>query len=599
MVKRAEVRSEDKWAIEEMYASTDKLMKDYQYLVDHIQDLSKYKGKVLESSSNLLETLETDNQLSRLLDKVVIYAMLNFDTDSTNGESVQLKNKMIDLQTKLSVESSYLRPELLRGSWETIESYMEELPQLKKYKRSLSLVYRIKDHTLSEKEEKIISKLSNILNTGKDSSYALRNSDLTFGKVMDEKGKEIELTNTNYAKLIKSRDRELRKTVFKQLHNRYYEMRNTLASLYNSEVEKHVKLAELYHFDSARDMALFKNEIDIKIYDQLLEGIHETLPILYDYYKLKKEVLGLSELHLYDVYIDLIKLKEEKKYTFDEAKELVIDALGALGSEYQELVKKAFEEGWIDKYPNTGKRPGAYSWGCYDSKPYILTNFEGTYHDVSTLAHEIGHSIHSYLSIQNNSYQDYAYKIFVAEVASTTNELLFNDYMLKHSADKNEKLMILNQQMELFKATIYRQAMFAEAEKLFYEKVENGDSLTADTLESIYYDLVKLYFGSDVIIDEEIKSEWSKIPHFYMNFYVYQYATGLSAASKIATAILENKDNAKENYLKFLTLGGTLPAIEELKIAGVDMTKKETIMDALDYFQSLIKQFRILYNERN
>lgn len=599
MRKRVEVPKEEKWQLEDMYANVDDLMKDYQFLMEHKEDLSNYKGKVLDSATNLLETLKIDQHLSRMLDKVVIYANLQFDVDSTKEEFLQIKNKMIALQTKLMEETAYLRPELLKGNWDIIQQYMEELPELKPFERQLSLVYRMKDHTLSEAEETVIATLSSVLNTGKESAAMLRNNDMTFGTIQDETGKEVELTNISYAKLMRSKNRDIRRTTFEQYHNRYHEMRNTLAQLYHSEVEKHVKLAKLYHFKNAREMALFRNEIEESLYDQLLEGIQESFPILYDYYRLKKEVLGLDELHLYDLYTDLIETDTEVTYTFQEAKELIIDALGILGQDYQNLVKKAFEEGWIDQYPNEGKRPGAYSWGCYDSKPYILANFNGTYHDVSTLAHEIGHSIHSYLSIQNNTYQDYSYKIFVAEVASTTNELLFNQYMFHRSTSRNEKLMILNQQMELFKATIYRQAMFAEAEKQFHEIVENGETLTAEKLEESYYKLNKRYFGGDVVVDDAIKSEWSRIPHFYMNFYVYQYATGLSSASKIVQSILEKKEDAIPNYLKFLGLGGSMPAIEELKIAGVDITKKETILDALSYFQTLIQQFRLLYQERN
>ena len=317
--------------------------------------------------------------------------------------------------------------------------------------------------------------------------------------------------------------------------------------------------------------------------------------VIYKYYELKKEVLKLDEIHLYDIYTDLVSGSEEK-YSFEKGKELVIDALNVLGEDYVNVLNKAFDEKWIDKYPNKGKRGGAYSWGSYLSKPFVLLNYQDQLDDVSTLAHELGHSIHSYYSKENNPYHSYGYRIFVAEVASTVNEMLLYKHMLKNTNDKKEKLVILDNLMELFKGTIYRQTMFAEFERDIYAKVENGDIITYDLLCDHYYELNKKYFGENVVIDEEIKYEWERIPHFYMNFYVYQYATGLSAASAIVSDILDNKANAKENYLKFLTLGGSMYPIDELKVAGVDMTKPEVIEKAIKMFDEIIDEFKEVYN---
>ena len=319
------------------------------------------------------------------------------------------------------------------------------------------------------------------------------------------------------------------------------------------------------------------------------------MDVIYKYYDLKKEVLKLDELHLYDIYADLVSENEEN-YSFEEGKDLVINALNVLGEDYITNLKKAFSEKWIDKYPNIGKRGGAYSWGTYTSKPFVLLNYQNKLDDVSTLAHELGHSMHSYYSKKNNPYHCYNYRIFVAEVASTVNEMLLYKYMLKNSNNKQEKLVILDNLMELFKGTIYRQTMFAEFERDIYKKVEEGEIITYDLLCDYYYELNKKYFGNNVIIDEEIKYEWERIPHFYMNFYVYQYATGLSAASTIVTNILEEKENAKENYLKFLTLGGSMYPIDELKVAGVDMTKPEVIEKAIKMFEEIIDEFKEIYN---
>ena len=379
------------------------------------------------------------------------------------------------------------------------------------------------------------------------------------------------------------------------MYKGYSSVKNTIASTMYGAVNSNVVIANLKNYDSAIKASLYADNVTTDIYDNLIETVNNNLDTLFKYYSLRKDVLGLTELHLYDLYANLIE-SAEKKYTFEEAKDIVLNALKPLGENYVKDATKAFTERWVDVYPNETKRSGAYSGGCYDTYPYMLLNYQGRLNDVSTLAHELGHSMHSYYSRKNNSYQDADYKIFVAEVASTVNELLLCKYLLKESQDKEVKLSILNRLMELFKGTIYRQTMFAEFEKDMYQIVEQGNIFTWEDLSNMYYDLNKKYFGNDVVVDEDIKYEWSRIPHFYYNFYVYKYATGLSAACFIVDNILSGKENALESYLEFLSAGSKYYPLEELKIAGVDMTDPKVVESAIKMFDEAINEFNELYN---
>ena len=416
---------------------------------------------------------------------------------------------------------------------------------------------------------------------------------MKFPDIVDEKGNSVEFTESNYSIFIRSKDRRVRKDAFNILHNTYGKYKNTLSETYASLVEVEVALSKIYNFESAIKMSLFDDNIDVSVYDNLVKTVNKNLKELYKYYDLRKKILNLDEQHLYDTYVSLVE-DDNKNYTFSEAKDLVLKALSVLGDDYVEILNKAFDEKWIDVFNNVGKRSGAYSSGCYDTNPFILLNFEGKLDDVSTLSHELGHSVHSYLSREFNSYQNASYKIFVAEVASTVNELLLNNYMLKNTSDKNEKLSILNKQLELFKSTIFRQTMFAEFERDMHALVEQNGVLTNEVLCDAYYKLVKKYFGDSVYIDEAIKYEWSRIPHFYYNFYVYKYATGLSAAAFIASQILSGNKEYIEKYKNFLKLGGSMYPIDELKQIDIDMTKKEVVESAIEMFKNTLEEFEKL-----
>ena len=592
---RSEIEEKYKWDLTKIYENDEEWEKDYKEVSSNLKDIEKYKGKILESANTLFEMVTTYFNVARKVEKVYIYAHLNYDAETGNTKYQNYDGMVKNLYRDFGVISSYIEPELLESDYSKIEEYYKEVPALLDYKNFFIEIFRYKDHVLSEKEETIISKLSNVLSNAEDTYEKLTDTDLSLGEIKDEEGNIVKLNDSNYGKYISSKDRRVRFDAFTNMYKGYSSVKNPIASTMYGAVNSNVVIANLKNYDSAIKASLYADNVTTDIYDNLIKTVNNNLDTLFKYYSLRKDVLGLTELHLYDLYANLIE-SAEKKYTFEEAKDIVLNALKPLGENYVKDATKAFTERWVDVYPNETKRSGAYSGGCYDTYPYMLLNYQGRLNDVSTLAHELGHSMHSYYSRKNNSYQDADYKIFVAEVASTVNELLLCKYLLKESNDKEVKLSILNRLMELFKGTIYRQTMFAEFEKDMYEIVEKGNIFTWEDLSNMYYDLNKKYFGDDVVVDEDIKYEWSRIAHFYYNFYVYKYATGLSAACFIVDNILSGKENALESYLEFLSAGSKYYPLEELKIAGVDMTDPKVVESAIKMFDEAINEFNELYN---
>ena len=592
---REEISNEYKWNLEAIYKNKEEFEDELKKIEQEIDKIDKYKDILMESSSNLLECLELDTNISRRLSKAHTYANCYFDSDTGNASYQEMLGKVNNLYQKYSEKISFIEPSILKCDYNTIQKYMEEAPALKSYERNLKEIYRFKKYILSDNEEKLISNLEKALDSSSTTYESLTDTDMTYGNIIDENGESVELTDSNYNKYIKSNDRRVRKEAFDELYRVYSNFKNTICSTIKGNIEANTSIAKIRGYNSAIEASLFSDNIDVSVYNNLIDTVSNNLSSLFKYYDLKKKILGLDEMHLYDTYVSIINEKP-REYTFDEAKELVKKALSVLGDKYINDLNNAFTEKWIDIYNNKGKRGGAYSGGSYDTYPYVLLNFEGTLNDVSTLAHELGHSMHSYYSRLNNSYQDSNYKIFVAEVASTVNELLLSKYLLKNTSDKREKLIILNNLLDLFKATIFRQTMFAEFEKNIYEKHEKGEILTAELLCNDYYELNKKYFGNSVYVDDEIKYEWERIPHFYYYFYVYKYATGLSAACYIVNGILSGSKDALDNYLKFLTLGGSMDPLDELKVAGIDMTKPEAILSAIHMFDEILEEFEQLYN---
>lgn len=592
---REEISSEYKWDLSVIYKDVKEFEEDIKEIDSLMETLKNYNDNIMDSSDKLYEFLELENNIARKLDKAYTYAHSNFDSDTSNSAYQDMFGKVENLYQKLSELISFKEPVLLKHKFSEIENFYNENPKLKEYDINLKEIFRYKNHTLSEVEEKIVSSMSKAFGSSSKTYEALIDTDLVHGNITDEDGNTIELTDSNYSKYIKSNDRRVRKEAFETLYKTYKNFQNTITSTLTGDIEANTSIAKIRGYNSAIEASLFNDNINIDVYNNLINIVSDNLDSLFKYYDFKKQVLGLSEMHLYDIYVSIVNEKP-KEYTFDEAKDLVVDALSVFGDTYINDLKKAFSQRWIDIYNNKGKRGGAYSGGSYDTYPYVLLNFEGTLNDVSTLAHELGHSMHSYYSRKNQSFQNSEYKIFVAEVASTVNELLLAKSMLKKTTDKSQKLIILNNLLDLFKATIYRQTMFAEFEKDIYEKHEKGEILTSKNLCDIYYELNKKYFGPNIVIDDEIRYEWERIPHFYYNFYVYKYATGLSAACYIVNSILSGVEGAKENYLKFLTLGGSMEPLEELKVAGVDMTSPEVVLSAIKMFDNILEEFKETYN---
>ena len=592
---RCEIEDKYKWDLTKIYKDEKEWQKDFDDVKDKILKVTSYKDSFLSNGKKLYEYLKYDEEVSRKLEKIYYYAHLNYDADTLDEKYKVMKNKVSDLFTKYNELSSFVVPEILKLEEEKLNTFYKDEEKLEDYRFSIENIYRFKNHTLDEEKEKMLSNLSKCLSNPEETYEALTDSDFEYDYITDEKGNKVKFNESNYSLFIKSKDRDVRKKAFEMLHNKYKKYIRTITSTYKGEVENNVVLAKIRNYDSAISASLFSDNVSIDIYDNLIKVINDNMDVLYDYYDLKKEILSLDRLHMYDTYVEIIN-KVDKKYSFDEAKEIVIDALSVLGDKYISNLKKAFDEKWIDIYHSKGKRSGAYSSGNFDVNPYVLLNFEGTLNDVSTLAHELGHSMHTYLSCKNNPYQYSSYEIFVAEVASTVNELLLANYMLKNSKNKDEKLAIINHILDLYKATLYRQTMFAEFEKETHKLREKGEVLTSDLLSNMYYDLVKKYFGPNVLCDDLIRYEWARIPHFYYNFYVYKYATGISAASYIVDGILNNKEGALENYINFLKTGGSMYPLDELKIAGVNLNSKSVILSAIKTFEKYLKEFKDIYN---
>mgnify|MGYP000441619070 FL=1 len=592
---RCEIEDKYKWDLTKIYKDEKEWQKDFDDVKEKILKVLEYKDSFLSNGKKLYEYLKYDEEVSRKLEKIYYYAHLNYDADTLDEKYKVMTNKVSDLFTKYNELSSFVVPEILKLDEEKLNTFYKEEEKLEDYRFSIENIYRFKNHTLDEEKEKMLSNLSKCLSNPEETYEALTDSDFEYDYITDEKGNKVKFNESNYSLFIKSKDRSVRKRAFEMLHNKYKKYIRTITSTYKGEVENNVVLAKIRNYDSAISASLYSDNVPVDIYNNLIKVVNDNMDVLYDYYDLKREILSLDRLHMYDTYVEIIN-KIDKKYSFDEAKEIVMEALSILGDKYIKNLKKAFDEKWIDIYHSKGKRSGAYSSGNFDVNPYVLLNFEGTLNDVSTLAHELGHSMHTYLSCKNNPYQYSSYEIFVAEVASTVNELLLANYMLKNSKNKEEKLAVINHILDLYKATLYRQTMFAEFEKETHKLREKGEVLTSDLLSNTYYNLVKKYFGPNVLCDDLIKYEWARIPHFYYNFYVYKYATGISAASYIVDGILNNKEGALENYMKFLKSGGSMYPLDELKIAGVNLNSKSVILSAIKTFEKYLKEFKDIYN---
>lgn len=592
-ILRSEQKIENTWDLEKIYKSINEYQKDYDTVKNLMVEISNYKNHILDSSKTLLEILELDEKTERIIGKMATYVYRKYDEDLSNTDSQKLLGQFDKLYSEYSQNGSFIVPEILKGEFSLIEKYISELEKLKRYELLLKRIFRNKPHVLSDKEESILSSMQLISGEPEKIAGIIRNSELQFETIKDENNNLVKLNNENCMIYLRSKDRRVRKDTFNALYNSYSKYKETLAETLQGHVMVLANSSKLRNFSSSKEASLFSNRVSTKVYDNLIKVIHNRMDVVYDYFKLKKDVLKLEDFCLYDTYVNLEE-EIDKTYTYEEAKEIVLDVVKVFGEDYQNKIKEAFNNRWIDVYPNKAKRGGAYSSGTYDTLPYILLNFQGKYNDISTIIHELGHSMHSYYSKTNQDYLYSNYKIFVAEVASTVNEMLFNYYMLEHAKDNKSKRIILSEMMDLFKSTIYRQTMFSEFEDFIFNEYENGNVLTNELLCNKYYELNKEYFGDNVIINDNIRYEWERIPHFYYDFYVYQYATGLSAACFIVNRIRNHEENAVSDYLKFLSTGDIMDPIDELKVAGVDMENESVINNAIDMFKELIEEYKNL-----
>ncbi len=589
---RDQIAEQYKWDLSLMYKNEDLWYEDFKTCEELLVKLGKLK-KVTASAKNLLEFLDLNTKISRILSKVNEYAGLCLATDTTNTKYQALNDKLEKFGTRFNELTAFFGPELLKLDYKQIDKYYQEEPRLLDYQIGLKEWFRYQKSVLGEGEEKILSILSSTIQNSSGNYFTLFNSDLKFPS-FKVAGQKIELTESNYIKHISSTDRRTRRKVFKLMYETISNYKHTVASMLSGHIDASSKMSKIRKFDTLLEHHIFDDELDIKIYDNLIKTISDNLKPLFEYYKFKKQVLKIKDFHIYDIYVPMFE-KINKEYSYDEAKELVIKAIRQLGKKYLQDATRAFNERWIDVYHTKGKRSGAFSSGCYDSVPYILLNYENQFHNVSTLAHELGHSMHSYYSNLNNPYQNAGYTLFVAEIASTVNELLLNKSLLENCQDQHEKLCLLNEQLELFKSTIYRQVMFAEFEKGIYDHYTKNEAITYEYLSDYYYELNKKYFGKEVILDKLIKYEWMRIDHFFYNFYVYKYAIGLSCACYIVDRLKD--DEYKEKYLKFLSLGGSMPPLKELEIIEIDLSKEDVIKSAINKFQEILNELKKTYQE--
>ncbi|MFC7321223.1 oligoendopeptidase F [Halobacillus campisalis] len=591
--KRDEIPKERTWDLESIFETDEQWYKQFEDVKDLVPEIEKFKGTLGESAGQLYKLLKLQDEISNQIGLLFTYAHMRNDQDTTNSYYQEMNAKAESLYTKVASSMSFITPEILALPEGTIDQFLSENPDLKLYEHALKEVTRRREHVLSEQEERLLAGFSEVASNPSQTFGALNNADLAFPSIKNEEGEEVDLTHGRYVGFLKSENRQVRKAAFKAMYDTFGQFKNTFASTLSGNVKKNNYFASAKKYERAREAALDRNNIPEAVYDNLIEAVNERLPLLHRYVELRKKVLELDELHMYDMYTPLIQ-DAELEVSYEEAQELVVNGLAPLGQDYVDVVKEGFANRWIDVEENKGKRSGAYSSGHYGTNPFILMNWQDDVNNLFTLAHELGHSLHSYYTHKNQPYRYGNYSIFVAEVASTCNEALLNDYMLKKTNDKKEKLYLLNNFLEGFRGTVFRQTMFAEFEHEIHVQAQNGEALTADKLTEIYYDLNKKYFGEELVIDEEIGLEWARIPHFYMGYYVYQYSTGYAAATTLAEQILSEGKPAVDRYMSFLEAGSSDYPIEVLKQAGVDMTSKDPVYEALDVFEQKLNEMEEL-----
>ena len=581
------------WNLTDIFKTKEEFEKEIEKLNKMLNEIKTYQGKLSNSSENIYQCYRNYEKALEYYEKIYAFGMLKFHLDMANSENIKLFKRCEGIGTEFEKTTSFITPEITDIDTDLLLKYLDENNELKRYERLIKEVIEKKAHILSKEEENLLANYSEIFNNSENTYDILTNTEFKFGKIKDEKGKEHEMTDSNYTIFLKSKKGNVRKQAFDLMYKKYKEFLNTIGELYISRVKQDTITAKLRKYSSSLEKAVENDDSNLKVYSSLINAVHNEMSANHEFIELKKELLKKDEMHIYDVYVNPIEVQDDD-ISFDDAKNEVIRALQVLGEEYINKLNEAFSNRWIDVYPNSNKRGGAYSMGVYGVHPFVLDNFVGKKRDVSTIAHELGHSMHSYYSNKTQNVIDANYTIMVAEIASTTNEILLAKYQINNETDKNKKAEIIYELLEMIRATLFRQAMFAEFEKNVHEKIENGNVLSSEDLSEIYYKLNEEYFGKDCIIDEQIKYEWARIPHFYTPFYVYKYATGISAAIIIATNILAGKEGYVEKYIDMLKQGCTKKAVELLKMVDVDLEDINTYKGAIDFYRELTKELKKL-----
>lgn len=583
-----------RWNLEEMY-SNDKLWeKDIETAEKLTQEFLNRKGSVMKSSSSLLASLRAMEEIDILLEKAFVYARMRMDEDNRDSKRQKNLDMITSTLAKLGSDLSFFIPEILEASEAKIREFMSEEQGLDQYSHMLETLLRNQSHVLSEAEENILASLSQVNSAPHVIFNMLNNADMKFGEIVDEKGNSVELTHGNYITMMQSHNRDVRKNAFEKIYQTYEKLINTISSTYAYSVKNDVVRSQIRKYPSARNASLYPDNIPESVYDNLVKVVNDNLTNLHRYMSLRKKVLGIENQHMWDVYVPLVELPENE-YPFEDGVDIVLKALSPLGNDYCNALKNGIDSRWIDVYETPGKTSGAYSFGSYNSMPYSLINYTDTLNDVFTLIHEMGHSMHSYYTRKTQPYTYGDHSIFTAEVASTVNESLLIKYLLENEKDIEVRKYLINFYLEQFRATLFRQTMFAEFEHMCHDYVENNGSLTPSWLNEEYEKLNQKYYGNSIEKDEYIKYEWARIPHFYRAYYVYQYATGFSAATSLSKRILEGGEKERDDYLKFLSLGSSKYPVDLLKIAGVDMTSTKPVSEAMQTFNTLLDELERLY----
>ncbi len=590
---RSEVPVEQTWDITTVFPSVEAWEEAFAELLPKRGLLTEYRGRLTESAEALYEAVRTRQEFMIELMKIGAYAFHRADEDTSDTTFLAMKGRLGAVIASAMGDDAWFEPEVIEIPPETLEHFIEEKPELAEYRHAFEMILREKKYKLSQAEEILLAKASQILGAPDEIFGILSNADMTFDPIVNEKGETVPMSHSHLGVYLESRDPRVRRDAFKSMYKTFGQFRNTCATTLQNAIRVDTFNKNVRGFTTGREASLFRNAVPESVYDSLLEAVNERLPLLHRYVRMRKRILGVDELHSYDMYVSLVK-EIDLHFTFDEAKEILYKALAPLGEEYIGLLKRAFEERWIDWAVNTGKRSGAYSGGTYATNPFILMSWQGTFDNLFTLAHELGHSIHSYYTRNAQPFQYGHYPIFLAEIASTCNEILLSNYLLKTADSDEMRAAVISHYLDGAKGTVFRQTQFAEFEHMIHLADEAGEALTADFLSEKYGELNKKYYGEALTFDPDIANEWARIPHFYYNYYVFQYATGFSAATSFADAILTEGQPAVERYLGFLKAGSSDWPIDVLKKAGVDMTTPETIVRALDAFERGLDELEAL-----